>query len=192
MKNILVFAHSREAEYFRSQFGESSNSDIVFICGEGIDRASSGINYCLSKNTKNFAQVFNIGIAGSLNPEYAPIGSIHLISKSITEDDSTCYELNHGPDQNDVCCLSSKTRITNSYDLQKLQGPKHSKAHIVDRELWAIAKTCSLQGIPLCSIKLISDIAGENSDFDYKSMTKRWSKELLEFYLTHRQKLAYT
>ena len=49
--------------------------------------------------------------------------------------------------------------------------------HIVDMELFAIAKVCSREGIPLFSWKFISDNADENSPKDWERNVTQGMRE---------------
>ncbi|RPJ69138.1 MAG: hypothetical protein EHM20_16720, partial [Alphaproteobacteria bacterium] len=80
MKKLLTFAHRGEAQAFQSAyhfkpvdffFDGLFESDAFFllITGEGPHNASEKTTSVLAKFSNSIDEVFNIGVAGSLNPK---------------------------------------------------------------------------------------------------------------------------
>ena len=123
--------------------------------------------------------IINFGSAGAVSPN---ISGLVQVSKVIQRDidlEGLGFELGQTPfeDGEDSFLLEDCTTIDNKVNRQKVlcstgdnfvTDPPRLTSDIVDMELYAIAKVCSREGIPLYSWKFISDHADGNSSSDWE------------------------
>lgn len=160
---LLVFAHRAEAQTFLKQANykslESKNFPIyknedsyLLICGEGIFNALESTTAALSK-FEDIRVVLNFGIAGALDEQseldsIVEIRTCYAILNDVVEFKSFSSTANTKLD-----CITSSSRALDRDKAIKLSP----FANIVDRELWAIAKSSSNFSVDFRSFKLISD-----------------------------------
>lgn len=185
---LLVFAHRAEAQEFirRFSFRPKDNSSslyesaerLLLISGEGIYEVFSRIGQILGKYPVE--KVVNLGIAGSLDPaietgSFLSVRTVYCQSDQLQFQSFTLAD----PRAETDLITSSKRVLDDEY-----AATLSCFAPVVDRELWALAKTCSSAGIALYSYKLISDQAGSaTACFDLKAKALEFSTALLEGYL---------
>ncbi len=199
---LLIFAHRPEAGYFIESDHWLPSPDLPFpllkhkasdtallITGEGIEKSILATSSVLSCE-KNITSAINLGVAGHLQDSseklqreeiypirtvYAETSNARLQSKSFTLQVSGDSQI---PSQD---CLSVCQRVL---DDKKAQSLSHFSP-IVDRELWGIAMVCNKFQVPLRSYKLISDIAGQQTQcLDIRNQAQRYSRLLYEKYQT--------
>lgn len=180
---LLIFAHRGEAQSFIKALGAKAVSEIlyqytegfIYICSEGIYDVLTNLPLIL-KNTDS-TEVINYGIAGSLSKQLEG-QKIFSISGVYLEDNNEIQFKSFTLSGETECITAHKRVLTPEY-AKKLQP----FAKIVDRELWAIAKVCHNFKINLKAYKLISDLAGDNTDcFDLKNRAQQFSEIMLEHY----------
>lgn len=165
MMKLLTFAHRGEAQAFFSAYTFSpvefffdglfrSEQFFLLITGEGSQIASEKTISVLATYNFEIDEVFNIGVAGSLNPKckkndlfwirtsYAHHAE-RLEFKSFSSKNKTAV--------ND--CMTAFARVLDPGERLKFSH----FANIVDRELWAVASAAHLFKKPIESLKIISD-----------------------------------
>lgn len=187
---LIVIAHRGEAQEFIKNLhlkaddslpGLYANSEVALvISGEGIFEVFTKLPFIFAKH--NITKVLNYGIAGALTNilEIGQIVSIRTVY-GFNETRPKFHSYTSDSKNAKYDCITTDERVL-SDDFAKQINPF---AHIVDRELWAIAKCCGQYKIPFESYKLISDFAGsETACFDIKEMALEYSESLFEEYLT--------
>lgn len=188
--NLLTFAHYGEAQHFLKSGNfkqidfESKNlfkndNSFLLVTGEGLDATSKRLNAFFNNTNEKISKLINIGIGGALK-DNLDLGSICRIKKILQENESET--LLSADVYSNINCISAINRIDNKSYRTKLS----KLADVVDQELWACAKECSIRGIPVYSFKLISDYA--NNPVDFKTIVrnaKEYSRKLYEYFVTN-------
>jgi purine-nucleoside phosphorylase len=185
---LLVIAHRGEAQDFLRHFSlkqdptflnlyKSSNL-LLLITGEGPFEVLTKLPYVLGKY--DISSIINIGIAGSLC-EKVKIDRLYKIR--------TVYAYSNGKPRFEsftaesdslLDCITTEERVLSS-ELAKELSPF---ASIIDREAWAVSKVAKEFKKPITTYKLISDMAGNDTNcFDLKERAKEFSARMLEYYL---------
>lgn len=181
--DLCVIAHRGEAQAFTKGL-KAISSDFylgesygVLICGEGVFEASKAGQYMA---LEKFDRVLNFGIAGSLS-EKLTLGEIKSIRTHYLYLDNRPEFKSYSRESIDqLDCITSFERVLSDDKARELA----QFADIVDRESWLIAKISHDAKIPFQSFKLISDVAGNDTDcFDIKEKALEYSQSLFDFYL---------
>ena len=173
---LLTFAHRGEARAFLDasdykpvEFffdGLFKNDDsFLLITGEGTLAASEKTMAVLTSFQGEIKEVFNIGVAGSLNPKcslhdliWVRTSYAHHAERLEFKSFTSITKLGH------FDCMTAYTRILAKEERQKLS----QFASLVDRELWAVASAATFFKKPYQALKIISDdqtlIDPENHD----------------------------
>jgi nucleoside phosphorylase len=197
---LLHIAHRGEAQHFISTLdlkasqevfagvyaGSGANNDLMLlIAGEGLTNTHNKLSYLLGKYP--IKKVVNLGIAGVLDTSIKLdqiVGittSYAFIDKPQFHSYSTLSSLALKA-SNNYSCITTNDRVLDD-ELAKKLAPF---APVVDRELWALASSCTSFGIKFESYKYLSDYAGINTEcLDIKNRASEFSQKLLEFYLLH-------
>ena len=195
---LHVFAHKKEAEAFLDHsncqsidnpFGLAYKNELGmhFICGEGLQKSAIAFALFISDYKDQIQMILNFGIVGSLRDHrHFEIVSVRNVfserSPYSMEQKSFVLDyklLNMGPSKY-VDCISAYERVLDPNYAQKLQA----FADIVDRELWALANVSAKLNIPLLSLKIISDQAGQDSHCQQiQDISGNYSHLLLQHYL---------
>ena len=185
--NLLTFAHRGEAQHFLkydnyksvdSNFNEFFKNDknYLLFTGEGLQSTEERMISFLSQSNLNIDRMVNLGIAGALD-EKLELESIHSLKQILKENDNETFRSSDVYAKID--CISALNRVTDLGYRDKLL----TRAKIIDREIWAIAKVCNNYQLPFYSFKLISDFAGENIDTHaIIKKSKGYSKKLFDFF----------
>jgi len=185
---LIQIAHRGEAQEFIKYLklkpnpimdGLYCNSNTaLIITGEGIFEVFSKLPYLISSLAPT--ALINMGIAGSLDKKIKA-GEIYKIRTSYAHDGSEVkFKSFTSTDETLIDCITTEKRVLNN-EHAKLVSPF---AQIVDRELWALARIAKTYSLPFHSYKLISDIAGNETDcFDIKDKAQEFSQILVEYYL---------
>lgn len=193
---LLTFAHRGEAQAFLASENFKpvdfyfdgllkSEKTYLLITGEGVQITSEKTIAVLSRFGEEIDEVFNLGVAGSLNSKLKKYDLIwvrtsfahhaeKLEFKSFT---SNSEKTNHD-------CMTAFTRVLNLEERKKLS----LFADLVDRELWAVASAAHLFKKPFHSLKIVSDeMLPEQEDICkfVKAEAPRFSEKLLAEY--HRK-----
>ncbi|MDG2474585.1 MAG: hypothetical protein P8M50_04815 [Paracoccaceae bacterium] len=154
--------------------------------------------YMAMKNIMTFKPkvVINFGSAGAVDHD---ISGLVQVSKVIQRDmdlQGLGFELGQTPFEigEDSFVLEDGSYMDKSSIRPKVlcstgddfvsETPKIA-SEIVDMELYAIAKVCSREGIPLFSWKFISDRADDNSPEDWENNVKTGAKEFKKSILSY-------
>lgn len=187
---LLTFAHLGEAQSFiKNEMFQKTNDPVnnfyknkdslLLITGEGIDSTEMKLSKLLSEYKNSISLVFNIGIAGVLDHSLK-LESIHVIRKTYMEDEKNFFISTDTSATID--CITAKNRVME----KKYANQLSPIAPVVDRELWACAKTCYDFKIPFLSIKLISDYAGiATNSIQVIKRAKAYSEKLYKYYLQY-------
>ena len=177
-KTLLLFAHRGEAQAFLAS--DIPQTDI-FITGEGLQETTETLCLHLAHNLDAYHQIINLGITGSLH-EKANIGEAYSIRTVYAESQFKSFTSADAKASVDV--VSSLKRIKTTEDKKKLSPI----AHMVDRELWAVASVAHRFKLPFKSYKLVSDMADENfACQNIQELALDYSQKLLSFYLGQGQ-----
>lgn len=191
---LLTFAHRGEAQAFLNKFKFNSvdfffdglfKSDDLYllITGEGPQIASEKTISVLTKFNDDIDEVYNIGVAGSLNPkcirhELFWIRTAYAHHAERLEFKS--FSSTNTMAKND--CITAFSRVLDLEEKTKLS----LFADIVDRELWAVASATQMFRKPFLALKIISDDF-ESSEFDICQIIKEeaplFSEKLLAEFL---------
>ncbi len=180
---LLAFAHRNEANEFLVNLDLESieqgklygNDDLlVAILGEGIENALGYCSYLLGKF--KIDEVINLGVCGALKDDLNlnQIIDIRTVYRAHNND----LEFKSFSGNGNYDCITSNQRIHDP----KQKSHLACFAHIVDRELWAIAFACKQFNIPWSSHKLISDFSNENICDFVSSKGKEYSVMLWSFF----------
>lgn len=103
--------------------------------------------------------VLNIGLAGSLTPEYEP-GMIFSIQEVQYEKSETVFKLAKLSAEIPFPAARLLT-VDEAVTEERLRDSLYKKftSDLVDMEAYYLARKCRTKGIPFCSIKIISDRA---------------------------------
>lgn len=162
---LLTFAHRGEAQSFLAAFDFKpvdfffdgllrSDDYFLLITGEGPQSASEKTVCVLAKFADVISHVYNIGIAGSLNPKIKLHDLIwirtayahHAEKLEFKSYSSVAKSAKHD-------CITAFNRVLDIEEKKKIS----LFADIVDRELWAISGAASLFKKPISSLKIVSD-----------------------------------
>lgn len=189
---LLIFAHRGEAQSFLSEYDFSpvnyffngffkTEHFYLLITGEGIRPASEKTVSILASFIHDIDEVFNFGVAGSLNDKFNKYDLLWIRTAYAHHAESLEFKSfsSHYPEAK-TDCITASERILNSNDRTKLSH----FANIVDRELWAIASACHLYKLPFSSLKIISDDLKDSPNicsFVKEEASNFSTKLLLEF-----------
>ncbi len=187
---LLTFAHRGEAQSFLSAYpfrpvdfffdGLLKSDDYyLLITGEGPHNASEKTISVLAAFASEITDVYNIGVAGSLNPKLKKYDLVWIRTAYAHHAEKLEFKSfsSHNPSAaND--CITAYHRILDSDEKLKFSH----FANLVDRELWAVASAATLFKKPFQSLKIISDdldIEGEVCKF-VKNEAPLFSEKLLK------------
>ncbi len=152
---------------------EGENFDLI-LTGEGPFEAATVTSWALGR--KNYSEIINIGIAGSLDEKLA-IGTIAPIRMHYLVNQGAPQFKSYKSSDEGYDCVTSFERILSPLDAQKLKGI----GVIVDREAWGVAQAAKLQKVPMRTFKLISDMAGTLGACEIvKEKKDEWAQLILE------------
>lgn len=198
---LLTFAHRGEAQAFLSNYTFTpvsfffdgllkSNDYYLLITGEGPHSAGEKTTAVLAKYNDEISEVYNIGVAGSLNSNLKLHEIIWVRTAYAHHAEKLEFKSFSSQNANAVNdCITAYTRVLDISEKTKLSH----FANIVDRELWAIASSARLFKKPYNSLKIISDDF-KNLNSDICSFVKEEApllsaKLLLEFQRSENQPL---
>jgi hypothetical protein len=178
---LLVFAHHAEAQAFTNYYNDSAEEceqvDIL-ICCEGKEQALLTTAHKLS--LKQYDEVYNFGIVGSLRQELKKDQIIHVRTIYAHNGDRALYNSFDNTD-GDYDCITVDSRALSPQDKERYLP----FAHIIDREAWGIAKACDYFKVNFKAIKIISDDLNEKDFCQHvKDQAFHFSQLLLTEYLS--------
>jgi nucleoside phosphorylase len=162
---LLTFAHRGEAQAFLSAYTFKpvdfffdgflkSENYYLLITGEGPHSASEKTISVLAKLSDEISHVYNLGVAGSLNPllkKYDLLWIRTAYAHHAEKCEFKSYSSNAVKAASD--CMTAFSRVLDLTEKKKLSH----FANIVDRELWAVASAANLFKKPYSALKIISD-----------------------------------
>ena len=194
VKNILfsrpLYLVALEVELPRVEF---PNLNIQYT-GVGKINAS----YSTTKNIQRYKPtvIINFGSAGSLDKNIAGLVSVKDVVQRDMDVRKLGFKLGETPFEEIPDLIPLKT-LTASSEQSKCKSVSCStgdnfvtdfpelKSDIVDMELYAIARVCFLENVPLIAWKYISDNADGNSSSDWKknvrSGTTAFKSQVIEW-----------
>jgi nucleoside phosphorylase len=185
---LFVFAHLKEADVFIDKLNfkkenlslnhvYSNENDLLIITGEGTSNVISKLTHVLSIKKKSISRVLNFGIAGRLDPQLK-LNKCYKINSVIM--DGRIFELDEKEDG--VSCITSHHSISNESDAKKLM----QIGQIVDMELWSVVDVARAFNLPIQSVKLLSDDAGQTVSLnDVLKNVKFYSERLFDYFSKH-------
>lgn len=191
--NLLCFAHRGEAKAFLEFFDLKHSNDDYFdlylsddfallILGEGIQAATESLSAVLSKYSGKIHEVINFGIAGALDKslEVEEIYEIRTVYAEKTKNKMEFKSFSAKSEKSLIDIVTAEERVLSNEHSNKLRP----FAHIVDRELWAIASVCKRFRKDFKAFKLISDFASDDVNcFDISLKADKYSEKLYAFYV---------
>jgi len=186
---LICIAHRGEAQAFIKNLTVVDKNFYIgddyhlLITGEGILNVLTKLPYYIAKYEIDF--IINFGIAGSLSDKLHLDEIVEIRTNYGIDNESILYqsytsEINEG--KFDI--ISTNSRVLNDEYAKKCRA----FAHIVDREAWAIAKIANEYKLQYSIYKMISDLAGsETNCFDLKNKAQYFSESLYDFYLKQNQ-----
>lgn len=181
---LLCFAHLGEAQTFIKelrlkqsgpQFYQGDQLDLL-ITGEGPLEVLTTLPYYLGK--KQYQKVMNLGIAGALDHSLE-LGKVYAIRTIYSNLNQEIQFHSYSTENEGHDCITADKRVIDDHFKNDLKN----FAPIVDREAWALAKSCKKLKIDFTIYKLISDYAGDQTQcFDLKARALEFSDELYTFF----------
>jgi hypothetical protein len=159
--HLITMAHLGEAQGVIELFKlkrlaphlfEGEDISLV-ITGEGPFEALAKTSYQLGKRT--FSQVLNLGIAGSLDAQFA-VGEIYPVRMHYLMIENKPQFKSFQGHSEGLDCLTTMERIL----VPEKATPLRGLGKLIDRESWGVAMACKNAGINFHSYKIISDQAG--------------------------------
>lgn len=159
--------------------GKCYDRDFALIIA-GIGKVNSAMSIQVLIDNFDIERVINFGVAGGKENSGLKAGDVVLLDKVCQYDfdlseiddvkigymqdyDTIYYDtdyLSYFGNQFKVCTGASGDRFTSKeYFLSII---KNLNAKVVDMEFGAIAQVCTSNGVPVISLKLISDVDGES------------------------------
>ena len=169
---------------------------LLTVCGEGKVNAAAGTCAAISMGAD---LILNFGVAGGLIQERTEVGEVYLIDK-VVQYDFDLTELNHlplgtlpGEKENflPLFCpqgLDLPRRALGTGDRFNDSFSDHRTllclgCEIREMEAGAIAQVCRYTGIPLVSVKAISDVYGSGSTTEQFQKNLRYAALNLKAHL---------
>ena len=185
---LFVFAHLKEASVFIDRLDLKkenvsldnvySNTDyLLVITGEGISSVISKLTSIIAIYKNSVFQILNFGIAGRLDPQLKmnncyEINSVIMADQKYTLDESTTG----------ISCITSHEPISSKTEAEKLLNI----GQVVDMELWSVADVAASFKIPVRSVKIISDDAGQTISLnEIMKNVKFYSERLFDYFSEH-------
>jgi nucleoside phosphorylase len=185
---LIHIAHRGEAQEFIRNLDVRSVQDFeglyvgediaLLISGEGLETTMAKV--ALVCGQYSITKIVNFGIAGSLSSKVLK-DEVYKIRTCYAYSDKVQFKSYTSGDNKEtqIDCISSNKRILSSENATDLSH----YAHIVDRELWSIGYVAKLKNIEFHSYKLISDIAGTDTDcLDIKDRALGFSDKLFQYF----------
>lgn len=186
---LKYFEMGRVADFPLELYSNAEKSFYLLITGEGSLEALAHTSSALAFLNGLICEVINLGIAGSL-------------SAKITKDQILPIRTSYGQMSAGEMHFKSYTLGASSFDAvtasERVLSPEQahylsSFASIVDRELWAVARACSLFDRPLRAYKYISDEVWAQNEGQFCQQIKEksmiYSEALLDHYLNHQEEI---
>lgn len=181
---LITLAHLGEAQGLIDRLGLKKASDSLYegervnclITGEGPFEA--GLATASELARKDYQEVINLGISGSLTPSLE-VGSIHEIRSLYLAIEGKPQFRSFPLSERGVDLLTSFERILDPRKAEILKGV----AKLVDREAWGVAFACKEARVKLRSYKIVSDFAGSIEACELvKEKAQFFSLKLADYY----------
>lgn len=150
----------------------------VTYCETGVGKVNAALSATLAASAKRPDVIVNVGTAGSL---HLPVGSLVWCSRFVDRDMfalkafGLAYEHDFSAAIRDFAWLNhlDVEHVCNTGDSFVMQACESTaQADVVDMENFAVAALCARLGIPLVSLKYVTDTIGQNS-------VQQWSERLV-------------
>ena len=178
-----ILLESMKIENTRTMYGKTVRVGTAFghrialtVCGVGKVNAAAGACAAISAGAD---VILNFGVAGGLKSENAEVGEVYLIDRAVQYDfdltqlNGTKIGTLDGETENflPLFCpplLDLPKRALGTGDRFNDSPADHALllemgCEIRDMEAGAIAEVCKYAGLPLCSVKAVSDVYGSGS-----------------------------
>ncbi len=177
----ILKAHEFKAVMLNGVDLYQNSTSYLLLTGEGQQAATESVAFVLGQFGEKINHVLNLGVAGSLLSTIE-LSSIVAIRTSYGESLKQKPAFKSFTSENTLAeadCISAVDRVLSDDYAAKLRP----FAAVVDRELWAVASVASRFNTPFSAYKLISDLAGNNTNcFDLSHRAEIFARELNRFY----------
>ncbi len=168
----ILISYAIPAERVRIEFFGCQ----VRYCETGIGKVNAALAVCEAVRDAQLDLVLNVGTAGSVTHA---VGSIVACGRFIDRDMMQLKEFGV-PYQHDFVDALARMPLLRGLDVAHVCNTGDTfvtqvieQADVVDMENFAVAEVCRRAGIPLVSVKYITDRIGENS-------VQHWEEKLHE------------
>jgi adenosylhomocysteine nucleosidase len=167
----------------------------------GVGKVNAAYHTMKSIQTYKPTMVINFGSAGAVKSKISGLVQVSRVIQRDMDVQGLGFELGQTPFETgeDSFELEDCSKIDNNHDGIKVscstgdnfvsEEPKLT-SDIVDMELYAIAKICSRENVPLFSWKYISDQADGNSPKDWENNVSRGVKAFKNIVLSQFTQIA--
>ena len=187
---LIVFAHRGEARTFLNHFSNTKLDDMLYraenyfflIGGEGGFKMRTRMEQTLHQYAAEIEGIWNAGVAGSLRDDL-PTGEVFEIKRVVDEVSGRTLDLKFAG-KGLTCVTAQKPADNDDYALclSKL-------GDVVDRELYSVTSVSRHRKLPVRSIKVISDRAGDSVDKHEIISNASWfSQRLFDYFIEKSQK----
>ena len=156
---LVCFALEEEARPFRRRARARSEISVL-VTGIGKKNAIRSVRDCLQAHAPR--RVFTCGFAGGLNPELET-GDVVFVTP---DKELASHLTSAGALSASLFCAD---RIATTAG-EKAGLRQQTGADAVDMESQAIHDLCGERGIPCCTVRVISDAAGEDLPLDFNQL----------------------
>lgn len=197
LKKLYVIAMDDEAKDILTEYKlieekpfelYESNNNMLVITKVGKTNAASALSYAIAKY--NIDIIINLGFVGASSEHN--IGDILIVEKALYHDfDATIFGYEKGQVPGLPAHYTSDYNLVTKLNYQKttlytgdyFMTDKLNGSYIVDMEGTALFQVAYINKIPIISIKVVSDIIGEESHIEkYNEFEKNGSKYVFKVY----------
>ena len=152
----------------------------VAVCGVGKVNAAVNMQRLITEHRPR--QVINLGTAGAVTDSLEGLVEVGRVCQRDMDVTGLGVEAGITPfdDLGGEIILSDSSVICGTGD-NFLQGLPEIPCDIVDMELYALAKVCQMNEIPIISYKYISDKADDSASHDWKQALKTAAQSFAGF-----------
>jgi len=187
LSNLHQDNYKVEKNVFKTYEFNINNKEFVgIVSGVGKIKASAATEYLLSQN--KISKVLNFGMAGGIDNSVNIGDIVNVIGSYDNDEDLSAFgqekvkrqlvSIDDFDAPQGICVSGDK--FVNDYEEAKGINKRYN-ALCYEMELSAIALICNMHGVPILSIKYISDKADENAEFDFDESLKKAANEFSDF-----------
>ncbi len=187
---LIVFAHRGEAQAFLNHFSNTQPDEFLYrsenyfflIGGEGGFKMRKRMEKTLQQYAAEIEGILNAGVAGSLHDDL-PTGAVFEIKRVVDEVSGRMLDL-QSAGKGLTCVSAQKQADSDDYALRLSK-----LGDVVDRELYEVTSVAMRWKLPVRSIKIISDRAGNSVDKHAVISKASWfSRRLFDYFIEKSEK----